>query len=113
MDELIFPQEPQPKPKPMNPPSTLSRRDFFGQGVKTVAASALDDLGIAADDGNGGTFAGAAHGGGNAVKLGQWKALFQHKANGQTQWLSSGHRDIIDAAMDGQIADAAARKEQR
>jgi len=78
-----------------------------------IGFASLDDLGIPTDDGHCGSLAGIANGGGNAVQLGQRKALFQHKADGQTQWLSPGHRDIIDAAMDGKIADAAARKKQR
>ena len=79
----------------------------------TIGFASLDDLGITTDDGHCGTLGSIANGGGNAVKLGQRKALFQHKADGQTQWLSPGHRDIIDAAMDREIANAAARKEQR
>ena len=87
--------------------------DAGGVDEQAVGLAALDHLGVAGDDGDAGGARGFAHRAGNAIEIGERKALLDDEAGGEIERTRAAHGDVVDGAVDGERADVAAGKEQR
>ena len=76
------------------------------------AGAALDDLGIAGDDGDAGRVGDALHAGDDAAQDVDVEAFLQHRPQEEKR-PRAAHRQIVDGAGDRKRADVAAREEQR
>lgn len=91
----------------------LDHADAGGGDVEAVAFAALDDFGIAGDDGDAGGGGGVAHGGDDALERGGGETFFEDKAGTEPERAGAAHAEIIDGAVDGELADVAAGEEER
>ncbi len=87
--------------------------DPGGGDVHAVAVSGLHHLGVAGGHGDSRGFGGRAHGARDPVDHGQLHALLQHEGGGEVGGPGAAHRQVVDGAVDRQVAEAAAREEQR
>jgi len=84
-----------------------------GADVAAVGLALLHHLGVAGDHADPGRRRGVAHGRCDPGEVGDGKAFLQDEAGRQVQRRGAGHGQVIDGAVDREVADVAARKEQR
>lgn len=97
-------------------PDLQARRDQADTGgidEKLVRATLGHHLGVAGDDVHPGLRRCPAHGFGDHAEYVEFQTFFQDEPGGQTDWLRSAARQVVDRAVDRQVADVAAGKEQR
>jgi hypothetical protein len=78
-----------------------------------VALAAVHNLGVARDQLDAGRGTRRPHGGDDAAQVVQRQAIFQDEGRRQVQRPGAADRQIVDGAVDGQLADVAAGEEQR
>ena len=83
-----------------------------GVDEKTVGTASSDDLGIAGDDADPGLNSRYAHALRDGAEDLHLQALFEDKAGRQPERLGTTAGKVIDGAVDGEVADIAAGKEQ-
>ena len=82
-----------------------------GRGdVDLVTCALRHNLGVAGDDAHPCGIGSGAHTRHDATESRDLQPLFQDERCGQRQRPGSGYRQIVDRAVDGQIADVAARE---
>ena len=90
-----------------------TRADAGRAEVHLVGVAALDDLGVAGDD----LDAGRLRGRGDRLDLGAQlvgrQALLEHQREAQRQRPRAGHGEVVDRAVDGELADRAAGEADR
>ena len=91
----------------------LQQPDAGGGDVAAVGLAALDDLGVAGDDLHAGGLRGRGHRGDDPLQVGDREALLQDEPGRQVQRPGAAHGQVVHRAVDGQVADVAAREEQR
>jgi hypothetical protein len=77
-----------------------------------VRLAALDDFGVARDDGDAGLARGRARAAGDALQVAQREAFFEDEARRQIQRSRAGHHHVVDRSVHRQRADVAAGKEE-
>ena len=87
--------------------------DAGGGDVAAVGLAALDDLGVAGDDLHAGRPRPRRHRRDDPPQVGDREALLEDEAGRQVQRPRAGHRQVVDRAVDGEVADVAAGEEQR
>jgi hypothetical protein len=90
----------------------LDHADARGVDVEAVGLAAFDDLGVAGGDSHVGGVGGGAHGGGDPLQVGDRQALFDDEAGGEGERGRAGHRQVVDGAVDGELADVATGEEE-
>ena len=90
-----------------------NRPDAGRRDVEPVGLAALDDLRVAGDDRDAGRARGGAHRGDDAPQVGDRESLLDHEAGRQPARLRADHREVVDGAVDGELADVAARELER
>ena len=86
--------------------------DTGGVDEKAVRAAFSDNLGVAGDNRDPGGGGGSAHGVGDGTEHLHLQALFEDESGRQPQRLCPAARQVVDGAVDGEVADVAAREEQ-
>ena len=81
--------------------------------VAAVGLALLHHLGVAGDDLDAGRRGGRLHRLGDADQVGDSEALLEDEPGRQVQRGGAGHRQVVDGAVDGEVADVAAGEEQR
>jgi len=84
-----------------------------GRDVESVAFAALDDFGVAGDDRNAGGRSGVAHGGHDALERLGGETFFEDEAGAEPERTGAAHGEVVDSAVDGELADVAAGEEER
>ena len=79
----------------------------------TTAGPAVDHLGVAGDQANARSAGRGPHRLGHPAEHRQLQALLEDEAGAESDRFRSRHRDVVDGAVDRQVADAAAGEEQR
>ena len=87
--------------------------DARGGDVEAVALAAFDDLGVAGDDGDAGGGGGGAHGGDDALQGIGGQTLFENEGGTEPERTGAAHAEIVDGAVDGELADVAAGEKER
>jgi hypothetical protein len=87
--------------------------DAGGGDEQAVGATALDHLGVAGDDSDTGRLGCARHRPRDAAEIIQWETLLDHEACAEPHRLGPCHGEVVDGSVDGQLADVAAREEER
>ena len=87
--------------------------DAGGRDEDAVGLAALDHLGVAGDDRHAGCPRRRAHAVGDALEIGERKALLDDEARREIERLGARHRDVVDGAVDGERADVASGEKQR
>ena len=87
--------------------------DCRGVDVAAVGLALLDHLGVAGDDLHPGRGGRVPHGLGDPAQVGDREALLEDEPGRQVQRRGAGHGQVVDRAVDGQVADVAAGEEQR
>ena len=91
----------------------VDEADAGGADVHAVRRAAADDLGVAGDD----RHPGRARRRGGGLDLGAQhlavEALLEHQRERQRERLGADHREVVDRAVDGELADRAAGEAQR
>ena len=91
----------------------LNEPNARGGDVESVALAAFDDLGVAGDDGDAGGGRGLAHGGDDALEGFGGQTLFENEGGAEPERAGAAHAEIVDGAVDGELADVAAGEEER
>ncbi len=81
--------------------------------VHAVGLAALDDLGVTRDDGDAGHPARRCHGVDFGAQGHGIETLLEDQRGGDRNGAGSGHREVVDGAVDRQLTDGAARKAER
>ena len=81
--------------------------------VEPVGLPALDHLRVAGRHGNGHRRRGPRHRGGDAAQVGDREALLDHEAGRERDRPRSRDGEVVDGAVDGEVADVAAGEEDR
>ena len=89
------------------------RPDAGRRHVEPVGLAAFDDLRVAGDDRDSGCPGGGPHRGDDAPQVGNRKALLDHESGRQPERPRADHREVVDGAVDGELADVAARELER
>jgi hypothetical protein len=87
--------------------------DARGCDREPVAAAPLDDLRIAGDDSHARPPRRRPHQGHDFHQVGDRKALFENEGGREEQGHRAAHRQVVDRAVDSQLADRAAGKDER
>jgi hypothetical protein len=87
--------------------------DARGVHVHPVAAAVVHHLGVAGHQPDPGGRRGGAHRRGDPAEVGHRGALLQDERRRQVQRRRARHGQVVDRAVDRQIADRAAREEHR
>ena len=91
----------------------LEDADPGGGDVAAVGLAALDDLGVAGDDLHPGDGGRARHRVGDPPQVGDREALLEDEPGREVQRPRPAHREVVDGAVDREVADVAAGEEQR
>ena len=81
--------------------------------VDAVALAALDDLRVARCDHHAGASCGRSHRGGDPPQVRDGEALFDDEAGREGEWPRSRHGEVVDGAVDGELADVSTGEEER
>src|SRR3954452_15464915 len=81
--------------------------DASGVDVDPVAVAALDDLRVTRDDPDARTLRRLAETLRDGTHLGDLDSLLEDEAGGQVERRGTAHGQVVDRAVDGQVADAA------
>ena len=87
--------------------------DTGGRDEQTVGRAAADDLGVAGDDLDARGPRRLGHVGHDRAQLVDREALFDDERGRQPRRLGALHREVVHRAVDGEMADRAAREAQR
>jgi hypothetical protein len=87
--------------------------DPGGVDEQAVGAPALDDLGVAGDDGHAGSLRRRRHRGGDSSEVADREAFLDHEAGRKPTRLGSCDRQVVDGAVHGERADVAPREKER
>ena len=87
--------------------------DAGGRDEEAVGAPALDHLRVAGDDRDARLLGGAGHRLRDPAKVLEREAFLDHERGGKPQRLGAGDGEVVDRAVHGQLADVAAREEER
>ena len=94
-------------------PARIDAAEPGRRHVHRVALATLDDLGVARDD----LDARRRRGGGDRLDLGaqvvRREPLFEHQRERQRERAGAGHRQVVDGAVDGELADRPAGEADR
>jgi len=85
--------------------------DARGVDEDLVRGALGDDLGVPGDDGDPGGVGGVPHGLQNPFQIRQRESLFDDQADAQVERHGAAHGQIVDGAVDGQVPDVSAGKE--
>src|SRR2546422_31756 len=90
---------------------TTATLDALAISLRMVATP--PPLGVTGDDRHAGPPGGGGHGGGDALQVGDGEALLEDEATRQVERAGPRHGQVVDRAVDGQVADVAAGEEDR
>ena len=91
----------------------LNDADAGGVDEELVPLAARNDLGVAGDDGDRGCLRRMRHRFEDPFQIEDRQPLFENEADAERQGSGAGHRQIVDRAIDGQIADITTREKDR
>jgi hypothetical protein len=78
-----------------------------------VRLASLDDLGVAGDDLHPRVLRGLGHRGDDAAEVGDREALLQDESCREVQRSGSGHGQVVDGPVHGEVTDVASGEEER
>jgi len=81
--------------------------------MKIPSALPVDHLGVAGDDPHAGPLGGRRHPSDDAREFGDRQPLFQDEGGGEGKRPGPAHRQIVDRAVDRQLADRAPGEDER
>ena len=81
--------------------------------VDPVALAALDDLRVARGDHDAGPSRGGSHRCGDPPQVRDGEALLDDEAGREGEWPRARHGEVVDGAVDGELADVSAGEEER
>ena len=87
--------------------------DAGGIDENAVAVAAIDYLGVAGNDRHAHFAGGRRHRLDHAAERFHRQSFFEDEARGEIERLGAGHRQVVDRAIDGQLADVAAGEQER
>ncbi len=90
-----------------------NRTDSRGIDEELVGCTTVDHLGVTGDDRDPSGLSGLGHLGDHAPENGHFQAFFENEPTAERNRRGPAHRQIVHGAVDGQIADRPAGKEQR
>jgi hydrogenase maturation protein HypF len=91
----------------------VDETDPGGVDIAAVSLAPLHDLRVPGDDADARRRGGIPHGLGDPGQVGDREALLEDEAGRQVHRRRARHRQVVDGAVDGQVADVAAGEEQR
>ena len=86
--------------------------DAGGVDEQLVGAALSNDFGVAGDDRHAGLFSGPPHGGGDRAQHVELEPFLEDETRGEGHRLRATARQIVDGAVDREMADVAPREEQ-